>query len=256
MALAVLTGTGMAAIGIVPALAGQPASSLLAGPTAVNIDMAAPVSVPVTVNLDPNTCLNALANGAGQSYAITAVAQDTSVASVSPDQSVALNCSGAKGLPTSAQFNVSVNPLLCNATGTASTTVLFDPVTSPPGQANKLSGVSVPVNVNNVPACVIPPPPPPPPPGNGRPAAPSVAGATLIADNGGTLTQTCKANLNYKGNGWFGAAISAVAGSMPKPENVKDTDFATDTAWINYVQTALAAICGGTPPSSAWPPLP
>ena len=256
LALAVLAGTGVAALGLLPAAAAQPASSLVANPSTVSIDMSAPAGVPVAVNLDPSTCLNALQNGAGQSYSITAVVQDTSVASVSPDQSAALNCSGAKGLPTSAQFTVSVNPLLCNASGLASTSVLFDPVTSPPGQASKLSGVSIPVNVSNVPACVIPPPPPPPPPGNGRPAAPAVAAATLIADNGGALTQACKANVPYKGNGWFGAVISAVAGSMPKPESVKDTDFSTDSDWITYVQTALTAICSGTPPSSAWPPLP
>lgn len=231
---AVITAGG-ATIGVQAAKAAPPASSLVASPTALSLDVAGvgnPSSAPVSVQLDPSTCLNVFT--AGQTYTITANSSDTTGATSVTGDSGPLQCAPARqGVATSATFTVTA---VCPAT---SATIYFAPVSGPPAIQKKLSGTSVAVTVTDTSnSCTVIPPPPTP--GGPNPAAPAVTNAYLNANS--AVAGTCQSTIG--GRNWRGQLLSFIAHWMPRPESVKDTYFTDSNDWILYVETEVNQACG------------
>jgi hypothetical protein len=198
--------------------------------TSVDIDYAASPTASVSVKLD-NNCPNAY--GTGQVYGIAAISSTPAVATVDPTSVSGLHCGS-----TGAAFT-----LTGVANGT--TTVRFDPVAKNSGLQKKLGGVSVTVTVTNAPTDGNPGGPPP---AHKRPAAPAVTNAYLDDPN---LKAACKTAYASAGHHWRGALISTVAHWSARNHLSSKKDdtslYATDNAWIMFVQAKVNELCGYTP---------
>lgn len=214
-------------------------SSLIATPNPVNLVVGGSAQQ-VTVVLDSN-CPNALGNGL--SYSITNGSYDTGIVTIS-GVSGSYHCGDAGATFT-------FTPVACGTTS-----VTFEPVVgnkngqNPRGIQNKVSGVTVPVNVTDPlnPGCTGGTNQ-----GGDRPAAPAVANMYLNASDAAYI-KACRQHVGGTSN-WRGIVISDIAGWMPTPESIKDDTsvFPTDADWVDYVTNQVDYYCGATTTPS--PPL-
>jgi hypothetical protein len=221
-ALALAAGVALlSSLAAAPAAAAAPErSNLVVTPSPVTIDYDIATTQAVEVGLDAN-CFTAF--GTGQKYGITAVSQDTLVATV----------------------NTSPAELQCGQTATfiitgvanGNTTIDFYPVAKNRGLQNKVGPGSVAVEVKNFPTN-----------GGGGggggvggdwPAAPAIANTVLLLADA-PLTDACKAAFPTKS--WRGEVIKRVADEMVKPQSVKETYEYDD--WVAYVEGLVDGICG------------
>ncbi len=242
-AAAVVTVATMVSV----ASAAPPHSTLVSTPSTVTFDISSATVQNVAVGLDSG-CQNVFVKG--QTYSITANSENTSVATVNPPASGALNCNFNGTNPTAtftiSTYSYSSDPTkACNAVAGSPTAVDFTPVAGPYGIQKQLSGAQVAVTVTDTTnLCGGDQNPGGGGGGDIRPAAPAVANGYLNASP--AAYDACKATFSPSaGKGWRGATISAIAAWMPKPESVKEdtTIFPDASDWVAYVRSEVDHLC-------------
>ena len=227
------------------ASADPPSSTLQASPTSVALDIGGPTSAPVAVGLDGG-CLNVFVHG--QKYSVSAVSENTGVATVSPDVSPGIHC-GATTPFTVSTYSFVTNPTAaCAAVSGSPTAIDFAPIAGPSGIQKKLSGTGISVTVadagnlcdggGGVTGC------PPSCPGSGdRMAAPGVTNGYLNAND--AVASQCASVFGPKA--WRGNLIKFIAAWMPKPESIKEAPpvgaFADPNDWTDYVTSEVNDVC-------------
>jgi hypothetical protein len=253
-AVAAGVAASVVGLGLVPAAADMPSSTLLTSVPSVSLDIGGPTTGTVNVGLDSG-CMNAFDNpkGHGQSYGIKGTSANAAVAGVSDEQD-GLHCSTDNPVTLPAQFTISTfayptdttdpayeskRAAACGAVG--STTVTFYPVAGPHGQSDKMHP-SAPVTVtvsNNTPldcSSIVPPPPT----NDGNMAAPAVANFYL--NNNPDVTTACQKQFGPKA--WRGNLISAIAHWMPIPECIKDNgQVFPANDWVTYISSEVDTAC-------------